>query len=71
LNQRISISEVKMMEADLFHVLCEYIIELHHHLSVDGFARLDVFELEQHVERPFRRPQSLERLVDESFRFNC
>ena len=40
-----------------------------HHLLVDGFTRLDVFELEQKIKGSFRAPKVLEALIDEPFSF--
>ena len=54
---------------DLFVELCQDVVELAHHLRVDGVARSNVAEVEQHLERSLGRAQRLERGVDEPPRF--
>lgn len=49
----------------LFAVLGQDVVELHHHLVVDGLSGADVFELQKHVEGCRRRAQRLEGLVNE------
>ena len=56
---------VSRLFSDLFAVLQQDVVELLHHLRVDGLPGADVLELEQHVEGALGRPQRLEGLVDE------
>ena len=53
----------------LFAKLDQNIVEFLHHLWIDGFPRADVSKLQQHIKGAFRRPQGLERIVDEMLCF--
>ena len=66
---------VAITREDLVHtlhllaVLQQNVVEFHHHLVVDGLARLDVFEVEEHLESAFGGTQLLEGFVDEILSF--